>query len=324
MRQLIPIGLIVLALTAAACGSSEPTTSSGAVTVVTSTSIWADVVGELACESELQIEALIPAGVDPHGFEPSLADRGRLDDAALVVVTGEGEEALDDTVEAAEDDGVTVVRVFDHLEVSAVEGDGHDDHDDDNDEVNHADHDDEAADGDGHDHDGRDPHVWLDPFLVIEMLPVLSDLLIDEVGLEPEAVAACQTAYEAQLREVADDITITLDGLADARRHLVTDHPFLAYFADRFSLEVVGSITTAGEASPSHLEELADAMTRADVETIFVEVGASDDDARALAERVGGVEVVGIRVDSLGPADSGADTYPGLLSTLAGAIAGQT
>ena len=37
-------------------------------------------------------DPLVPIGADPHAFEPSLADRGRLDDAELVVANGLGLE----------------------------------------------------------------------------------------------------------------------------------------------------------------------------------------------------------------------------------------
>ena len=44
---------------------------------------------------------LIPRGADHHGFEPSLADRGRLDAASLVVANGGGlEGGLEDTLAA--------------------------------------------------------------------------------------------------------------------------------------------------------------------------------------------------------------------------------
>ena len=56
--------------------------------IVATTSIWADVVANVACDGLARVDALIPAGGDPHAFEPSLADRGRMDDAALIVANG--------------------------------------------------------------------------------------------------------------------------------------------------------------------------------------------------------------------------------------------
>ena len=48
-------------------------------------------------EGIAEVETVIPNGVTPHDFEPSLADRGALEDAALVVVNGAGlEECLGD------------------------------------------------------------------------------------------------------------------------------------------------------------------------------------------------------------------------------------
>ena len=68
----------------------------------------------VACDGAVTVEALVPPGGDPHGYEPSLRDRERLDGAALVVANGGGLEALlDDTLEQVEAGGVPVVRMVD-------------------------------------------------------------------------------------------------------------------------------------------------------------------------------------------------------------------
>ena len=85
------VAILVLSLILAACGEAEsdsPESGSTVPTVLASTNIWGDVVANVACGGLATVDVLTPPGADPHDFEPSLADRGRLEAAALVSPTG--------------------------------------------------------------------------------------------------------------------------------------------------------------------------------------------------------------------------------------------
>ena len=76
----------------AACGESEPEPTPTAApvaegpTIVTTTSLWADLVTALTCNGLASVKALMPSGADPHAYQPSLADRAALETADLVVM----------------------------------------------------------------------------------------------------------------------------------------------------------------------------------------------------------------------------------------------
>ena len=124
--------------------------------VLGTTSIWADVTANLACDGLAVVESVIEPGVDPHGYSPSLADRARMEEAALIVANGLGlEEGLVDTLEAVAAAGTPVFHVTDHAEtIEFGAGESHDDHADEAD--GHDDHADEADDHDDHGHDDDD------------------------------------------------------------------------------------------------------------------------------------------------------------------------
>ena len=143
--------LAVLALIAAGCGNDDEDDGGGVPTVIATTSIWADVVANVACDGLAEVVTVIPPGGDPHAFQPSLSDRENMEHAALIVANGLFlEEGLEDTIDAVEDAGTPVFRVADHVSViefgSAM---GHDDHEDE--------HEDDHDDHEGHDHD-EDEH----------------------------------------------------------------------------------------------------------------------------------------------------------------------
>ena len=147
--------LAVLALIAAGCGNDDDADGTGVPTVLATTSIWADVAANVACDGLAEVSTIIPPGGDPHAFQPSLSDRENMEGAALIVANGLLlEEGLEDTIDAVEEAGTPVFRVADHVSViefgSAM---GHDDHEDDHDEDEHED---DHDDHEGHDHDEDD------------------------------------------------------------------------------------------------------------------------------------------------------------------------
>ena len=168
----------VAALGAAACSGDPapepPGAGSEIPTIVATTGIWADVVANVACDGLAEVETLIPVGGDPHGYEPSLQDRARMENATLVVANGLLlEEALEDTLDAVEESGTPVFRFADEMEAipfameNAEHGHDHEDedgHDHDEDETHEDedghDHDEDETheDEDGHDHDEDEAH----------------------------------------------------------------------------------------------------------------------------------------------------------------------
>ena len=155
-------------LFAAACSGDPSPGPSGAETptILATTSIWADVVANVACDGLAEVEAVIPVGSDPHGYEPSLQDTERMTNASLVVANGLTLEGrLEDTLATVADSGTPVLMFAEHMDPIPFQGhhddhdeEGHDDHDDDHeghDEEGHDDHDDHD---DGHDEEGDDDH----------------------------------------------------------------------------------------------------------------------------------------------------------------------
>ncbi|MYG98157.1 MAG: zinc ABC transporter substrate-binding protein, partial [Acidimicrobiaceae bacterium] len=152
--------LAATALGAAACSGDSatiqpaPDAGAGVPTILATTGIWADVVANVACGGLAEVEPIIPVGGDPHGYEPSLQDRARMESAALVVANGLLlEEGLEDTLEAVEESGTPVLyfaETMDTIPFASADAHADDAHteDDDHDEHEGHDHDDEAHEDD--------------------------------------------------------------------------------------------------------------------------------------------------------------------------------
>jgi zinc/manganese transport system substrate-binding protein len=280
----------------AACGddnTSGTDAEADAPAIVATTGIWADVTGNIACDGLAQVQTVIPIGGDPHSFEPSLQDREVLENADLIVANGLAlEESLEDTIDAAEEGGIPVFRFADHMT---------------------------PIESDDAEHSNGDPHVWFDPTRVAAALPALRDALVDQAGLDAGRVDECLDAYQSAIAATDAEVIALLDSIPAARRKLVTNHDALTYFAEHYGFDVLGAVipapSTLAEANPADLQALAQIIEDVDVPAIFAESQHSSTDVDALAEAVGEIEVVTLFTDSLGPPESGADTYLGLLET---------
>lgn len=293
----------------AACGSEDApgagAVPEGAVSVLATTTIWADIAANVGCDGVAHVDTLMPPGTDPHAYEPSLRDRARIGDADVIVANGLGLDAvLDDLV----GHGTAVVHVGDHVTTLGSTPRGADHHDDEHDE---------------HEDDEHDPHIWFDPTRVAATLPAIGDALVD-AGADRAAVDACVAAYTDELTTLDGDITALVDSLPQQRRSLVTNHHSLGYFADRYGFTVIGTVIPSASSlaapSPADLEALAHAIDDAGVPAIFAETQHASTDTGALAARLGDVAVVTLQTDTLGAPQSATATYVDWLRTTAGQI----
>jgi zinc/manganese transport system substrate-binding protein len=297
----------MLALVAGACGEASAPEDDRPLVIATTT-IWGDVAAAVAGD-KATIEVLMPIGANPHSYEISARQAARLRDADLIVANGLGlESGLLDAIDAAGDDGVTVLYLAGLLDPRPFTGP--DDHDDDHE----GEHDEPAGD---HDDDGLDPHVWMDPIRVGAAAGHIAASL-DSVAPGPwEANAddylASLTALDAEIR----------DGIAtipDADRKLITNHYAYGYYADRYGLEMLGTVipaaTTEAETSAAAFAELVDLIVAEDVPAIFGSTSEPTDLAEAIAEEAGReVAVITLYTGSLGDPGSGAETYVSMMRT---------
>ena len=150
------IGIVaVLVLLVAGCGNDDDAGSDGLPTVMATTSIWADVVANVVCDGQAEVITLIPPGGDPHAFQPSLQDRGRMESAVMIVANGlDLEEGLGDTLEAVEEAGTPVFHMADHIETigfaPGMELEHHDEEEEEEGEEHHEE--DEAEQEEGEEH----------------------------------------------------------------------------------------------------------------------------------------------------------------------------
>jgi zinc/manganese transport system substrate-binding protein len=271
-------------LLAASCGGGSATDSP--TPLMATTTIWADIASQVVCGEP--VPSLIPAGADPHTFEPSLRDRSLLDSATVVIANGGGlEGSLVDLLDLAASNGTDVVEM---MPLARPVSD--------------------------------DPHVWQDPTRVSEVVDEIAAAAIT-AGFDADDVTACADDYRTELVALDTEIAGLLAPLPPESRRMVTSHDSLAYFADRYDLEIIGTVipstNTLAESNAADLAALATQIETLRVPAVFTEELESSADADRLANRLG-VEVVPLVTDAL-TSDPATDTYVEMMKSNATTIA---
>jgi zinc/manganese transport system substrate-binding protein len=288
-RVLFGIFPALLAISACSSSDTTPEANSEAPTVVVTYSVLGNIVEQLVGDAAT-VTTLIPDGQDPHEFEPSAKDIESLNNANIVVSNGlDFEEGLEETLNNVKTAGVNVFMAGDHITVRELSEDEHD-------------------------HGAFDPHLWLSPAAMLEMLPELSKAIGAAIGadlsVQLETLSAELTALDTQIQEKIGGI----------KCELVSGHDEMGYFADRYGCEVIGavipSLSTTSESSAGELADLKAEIETHGVPAIFTGLGTSPAVAEQLASELG-VKAVTLSTHFL----DGAATYQQFMMRMTNQIA---
>jgi zinc transport system substrate-binding protein len=205
---------------------------------------------------------MVPAGVEPHDWEPTPGHIRTLNAAQLFIYSGAGMEHWVPKTLASLDNQQLAV-----LEASA----GFD-------LLKGADPEEESQ---------WDPHVWLDPLGAVYEVSAIRDALtrIDPAG--KQTYAANAAAYIGQLMALDGEFRAGLAGCA--RQAFYTTHSAFGYLAREYDLkqEPIMGLTPDAEPRPRDLARLIDEAEANHVQYIFFETLVSDKVARMVAREVG-------------------------------------
>lgn len=144
-----------------------------------------------------------------------------------------------------------------------------------------------ALDGDDHDHggpDGRDPHFWTDPVLMIGVAEQIAETMATRDPSNAAGYAERATAYIAQLTALHEEIEETLAPVKG--RSVMLVHSSLTYFLHRYGIAVAGYVEPmpGRKPSPQALKALIDTARNEEVRAVFSETQLPRQGVAAIAE----------------------------------------
>jgi zinc transport system substrate-binding protein len=217
---------------------------------------------------ELNVENLLPPGVEPHSFEPTPQDIIKLEKAEFLIYNGAG---LEDWI-------VNISKTLDNKELKILDAsagvelirNGEEGHEH------------------GHSHkEDFDPHIWLDPNNSKKMVFNILEAL---VALNPQF----EDTFKANAQQLIDQLD-NLDQdykeqLTNANQKVfVVNHAAFGYLAHRYGLKqlAVMGVNPHTEPTPQKVVDLINLLKEYDLKYIFTETLVSSKVAEVLAEEAG-------------------------------------
>lgn len=273
------VGISALVLTG--CSGGSEGADDGEITVVTTTSVYADIVEQIAGDGIEVVPVIDSPAQDPHSYEATPQDRLTVEDADLVVLNGGGYDSFME--ELAEEAGVPVVNAVD---VSGLEEE--DEHAEETaEETTEEDSEDHA----GHDHGSFNEHVWYD----LDSMGKLGETVAEELGELDEANAQTYTDNAATFSEQTTDLHDRVTALGLEGDYLAAE-PIADYLLEDAGLhnvtptEFTVAVEDGTDAAPLVYNDVQNLVTDGELEMlVFNEQTATgqSEDLQSVAEEAG-------------------------------------
>jgi len=231
----------------------------------------------------VDVSVLVPAGANPHNFEPKPRQMAELSKSAVYFAVGiDFEKFWLKKITAANpkmrvvrtDDGIARIPMADHY-------DG---------EKNRRQHSQkskvEARTGSDRGGGPPDPHVWLSPALVKIQAGHILDAL---VAIDPVHQSKYESNYASFMREI-DELDAELKALFAGRKgeQFMVFHPSWGYFAEAYGLVQVPVEIEGKDPKPAQLQKLIRHARERHIKVVFVQPQFSAKSAELLSGEIGG------------------------------------
>lgn len=281
--------LLSLPLVLAGCGGSNGD-SVASLKAVTSISVLEDLVRQVGGD-RVEVSSLLPAGADPHTYEPTPGQVRDVAEADVVFANGLNlEPAALKVIEPNLSGGASLVKLGEETIDAGFP----------------------ALAGDEED-ESINPHLWLSVGAAREYVRVIRDSLAVADPESAETYNDNYQAYLARLDELDGYVAEKLSSLPEERRKLVTTHDAFAYMAEYMGLEIAAVVAESPgqEPSASDVADLAETIEELALPAVFEEpqLGAEAGVLERAAEDAG-IEVCTLYSDAL---DDDVPTYLDLI-----------
>lgn len=213
-------------------------------------------VAEQVGGPEVTVTNLTTPGVEPHDLELTPRQVAAIAKADLVVYLKGFQPAVD---EAVEQNASRTLEVSSVVPLTGTPGSG----------------------------TGRDPHFWLDPTKLAQLVDPVSEQLAAVDAAHADAFAVRAKALKARLAELDAEYR---SGLAScARTEIVTAHAAFGYLAERYQLEQIpiAGVSPDQEPAPHRIRQIQELVQQRGITTIFFERLLSADLADTIARDTG-------------------------------------
>jgi len=208
---------------------------------------------------------LVPIGVEPHDWEPTVKDVQRMQNADLIIINGIGFENWVDDLEETGYSGV-IVDTSDGILIKTHKEE--------------------------HNHDEGDPHIWLNPVYAKIQVQNIANAFSNSDPANEQYYQSNAAKYIKELDLLNSKIRIEL---SDCKNDFIAFHDAFSYFADEYHLNqhtIISSNDPHGEATAKTLEHIISTAKKLNINVIFAEESVDTRTSKIIANEIGGKVLV--------------------------------
>ena len=258
---LIIVILVVLVSVVLMSGTTPNSQPSGKLQVVASFYPMYDFAKNVGGD-RVDVTSLIPAGVDPHDYEPTPSDIKTLDSAKLFILNGVIEDVWEPKLIAGLDNNnLTIVDTSKGFQLIA------------------------SQDADV---PGNDPHIWLDPVLAEKQVAAIKDAFIQADPTGKDYYTNNADLYIKKLAVLDSEFRSLMPTCKN--KNIIITHATLAYFCKEYGCNQipVEGVNAEGEPTPQVVAAIEKQALEKNITVVFVENFYSPQIAQAVANDIHG------------------------------------
>ena len=263
----ILVSIIAISFCMAGCtGNTIKKKQNGKLKVIASFYTMYDFAKKIGGD-KVEVTDMVPAGTEPHDWEPSTKDLIEMEKSDVFIYNGAGmEQWVDDVLESLDTEELTTVKASKGIKLLKNEG--------------------------AHEHDHaqsseNDPHVWLDQENAKKEMKNIKDALIKA---DPKNGSYYEANYKKYAKECDELNTLYKEELSKLKKkELVVAHEAFGYLCHAYGLEQMGieGLSADDEPDPKQMSEVIDFAKKHKVKTIFFEELVSPKVAKTIAKETG-------------------------------------
>lgn len=270
--------VILLAAAASAvllsgCGQKKEANDGGKLNVMASFYPMYDFAVKIGGD-KINVKNMVPAGTEPHDWEPATKDITGLEKADVFVYSGAGmEHWAEDVLKTLKNKNLTAVEASSGI--TLMKGHEHEEGESK-----------EAADEE-HEHGEFDPHVWLSPVNAKKEMENIKDAFVKADPANEAYYQANYETYASKFDELDKKYKDTLSPLPN--KSVVVAHEAFGYLCNAYGLTQMGieGLTPDSEPDPARMAQVIDFVKENKVKTIFFEDLVSPKVAETIAKETG-------------------------------------
>jgi zinc transport system substrate-binding protein len=199
-----------------------------------------------------EVSSLVPAGIEPHDWEPTAEDISRGRSADVLVINGVGFEKWADDMKAKVIVNTSEGIEFDYKEEKEVG-------------------DDEHGHGDAVSAIGVNPHIWLDPMLAKHQIDKIRNVMVRSDPANADYYNQNAGRFSAELDSL--DAFIRSELASCDKSDFIAFHDAFFYFSERYGLKQhsIQGVSPEGEILPQTIQQIIELANELDISVIYSE-----------------------------------------------------